>query len=126
MKLFWRGAWLEAPGYDVPASGILITVSAAIPLIGVENASGRKQRQPGRKVAVFLLTDGPRNTLRKARTKRDEPRFTGDYRTTMVLGRDARSGQPVVALAARVPAGGAADGRSPGPGPVGAGRIFRW
>jgi predicted dehydrogenase len=104
MKLFWRGAWLEAPGYDVPASGTLITVSAAIPLIGVENASGRKQRQPGRKVAVFLLTDGPRNTLRKARTKRDEPRFTGDYRTTMVLGREAGSGQPVVALAARVPA----------------------
>jgi predicted dehydrogenase len=103
MKLFWRDAWLEAPAYEVPPSGIAIAVSAAIPLIEVENASGRTQRRPGRKVAVFLLTDGPRNTLRKARTKRDEPRFTGDYRTTLVLGRDPGTGQAVVALAARVP-----------------------
>ena len=63
MKLFWRDAWLEAPAYEVPPGGIAIAVSAAIPLIEVENASGRKQRRPGRKVAVFLLTDGPRNTL---------------------------------------------------------------
>jgi len=103
MKLLWRDAWLDAPGYEVPDGGVAIAVSAAIPLVEVENASGRKQRRPGRKVAVFLLTDGPRSTVRKARTKRDEPRFTGDYRTIVVLGHTAGEGDPVVALAPRVP-----------------------
>ena len=74
MKLLWRDAWIEVPGYEAPVGGIPIAVSAAVPLVKVENASGRRQRRPGRKVAVFLLTDGPRSTLRKARTKRDEPR----------------------------------------------------
>ena len=103
MKMLWRGAWLEAPGFEVPEDGTLIEVFAAIPLVKVENASGRQQRRPGRKVAVFLLTDGPRSTLRKARTKREEPRFTGDYRTTVVLGQAIPSGPRVVALAPRVP-----------------------
>ena len=101
MKVLWRDAWIEAPGFEVPESGIPIEVSAAIPLVKVENASGRRQRRPGRKVAVFLLTDGPRSTLRKARTKRDEPRFTGDYRITVVLGQAIGSGRRVVALAPR-------------------------
>ena len=103
MKLLWRDAWIEVPGYEVPESGIVIEVSAAIPLVKVENASGRRQRRPGRKVAVFLLTDGPGSTLRKARTKRSEPRFTGDYRTTVVVGHAIPSRQRVVALAPRVP-----------------------
>jgi predicted dehydrogenase len=103
MKVLWRDAWIEVPGFEVPESGIPIEVSAAIPLAKVENASGRRQRRPGRKVAVFLLTDGPRSTLRKARTKRDEPRFTGDYRITVVLGQAIGSGRQVVALAPRVP-----------------------
>jgi predicted dehydrogenase len=103
MKVLWRGAWIEAPGFEVPEIGIPIEISAAIPLAEVENASGRRQRRPARKVAVFLLTDGPRSTLRKARTKRDEPRFTGDYRITVVLGQAIGSGRRVVALAPRVP-----------------------
>ncbi len=103
MKLLWHDAWLDAPGYEVPVGAVPVAVSASIPLVEVENASGRKQRRPGRKVAVFLATDGPRNTLRKARTKRDEPRFTGDYRTSLVLGQDLGAGQAVVALAPRVP-----------------------
>jgi predicted dehydrogenase len=103
MKLLWRDAWMEAPGYEVPKDGIPISVSAAIPLVRVENASGRRQRRPGRKLAIFLLTDGPRSTLRKARTKRDEPRFTGDYRTIVVVGEVIGSGERVVALAPRVP-----------------------
>jgi predicted dehydrogenase len=103
MKLFWRGAWMESPGYEVPEAGVLIDVTAAVPLVKVENASGRLTRNPRRKVAVFLMTDGPRSTLRKARTKRDEPRFTGDFRTSVVLGALIPSGQPVVALASRVP-----------------------
>ena len=47
---------------------------------------GGGQRRPGRKVAVFLLTDGPHSTLRKARTKRDELGSSGDYRIAVVLG----------------------------------------
>jgi predicted dehydrogenase len=57
-----------------------------------------------RKVAVFLYTDGPWITLRKARTKREEPRFTGDFRATIVLGEVIATGRRVVALASRVPA----------------------
>ena len=90
MKLLWRGAWMEAPGLRGPGR--------RGPDRGVRDDPARRggerlraqQRRPGRKVAVFLLTDGPRNTLRKARTKRDEPRFTGDYRITVVLGRGIR------------------------------------
>ena len=103
MKLLWRDAWMEVPGFAVPEAGIPIAVSASIPLVKIENASGRQQRRPWRKVAVFLLTDGPRSTLRKARTKREEPRFTGDYHTAVVLGQALPSGRPVVALALRVP-----------------------
>ena len=103
MKLLWRGEWIETPGYEVPADGVLIGVTATVPLFTLKNASGRQQRRPGRKVAVFLYTDGPRITLRKARTKREEPRFTGDFRVTLVLGDALDSGRRVVALASRVP-----------------------
>src|SRR5260370_35301928 len=103
MKLLWRDAWLDVPGYEVPQVGQAIAVSAAIPLVAVRTAPGRRQRNPGRKVAVFLLTDGPRSRLRKAGTKREEPRFTGDYRITVVLGQALPSGPRVVALASRVP-----------------------
>ena len=92
MKLLWRDAWIDVPGLRGAQAASPIAVSAAIPLLAVENASGRRQRQPGRKVAVFLLTDGPRSTLRKARTKREEPRYTGDYRITVVLGQALPSG----------------------------------
>ena len=105
MKLLWRGAWMESPGYEIPEGGVLIQVAAAVPLVRVENASGRMTRRPRRKVAVFLFTDGPRSTLRKARTKRDEPRFTGDFRISVVLGELLPSGDRVVALASRVPPG---------------------
>jgi len=103
MKLLWRDQWIETPGYEVPADGVPIGVSATVPLVTLKNASGRQQRRPGRKVAVFLYTDGPRITVRKARTKREEPRFTGDFRVTLVLGDALGSGRRVVALACRVP-----------------------
>jgi predicted dehydrogenase len=103
MKLLWRGDWIEAPGYEVPADGVAISVRATVPLVTLRNASGRQQRRPGRKVAVFLYTDGPRITVRKARTKREEPRFTGDFRVTLVLGEAIASGRTVLALACRVP-----------------------
>jgi predicted dehydrogenase len=103
MKLLWRDDWIDAPGYEVPADGVAISVRATVPLVTLRNASGRQQRRPGRKVAVFLYTDGPRITLRKARTKREEPRFTGDFRVTLVLGEAIASGRTVIALACRVP-----------------------
>ena len=103
VKLLWHGAWMEAPGYELPAGGVLIEVAAALPLVRVENASGRLTRRPHRKAAIFLLTDGPRRTLRKARTKRDEPRFTGDFRTSLVLGELIPSGHRIIALGSRVP-----------------------
>jgi predicted dehydrogenase len=105
MKVLWRGDWMEAPGYEVPQGGILIQVTAAVSLARVENASGRLTRRPGRKVMVFLATDGPARTLRKARTKRDEPRFTGDFRISAVLGEVLPSGPRAIALASRVPPG---------------------
>ena len=59
MKLLWRGEWIETPGYEVPADGVLIGVTATVPLFTLKNASGRQQRRPGRKVAVFLLHGRP-------------------------------------------------------------------
>lgn len=103
MRLLWHNKWIETPGYDTPDGAILIEVSASIPLVRLEHASGRQQRKPGRKVAVFLYTDGPRSTLRKARTKRDEARFTGDLWATVVLGTVIPGERLVAALASRVP-----------------------
>jgi len=103
MKMLWQGAWTETPGYEVPDSGVLLEVESAIPLVTVKNASGRQTRRPGRKVATFLLTDGPVRTVRKARTKREEPRFTGDFRTSLVSGTIVGTAAPVLAIAPRVP-----------------------
>jgi predicted dehydrogenase len=103
VKLLWHASWMDTPGYEVPDGGVLIRVAAAVPLASLENASGRVTRQPGRKVMTFLFTDGPRNTLRKARTKLDEPKFTGDFRVSVVLGEAVPSGRRLIALAPRVP-----------------------
>jgi hypothetical protein len=104
MKLLWYGEWIETPGYEAPDGSVLIDVSGAVPLVTLKNASGRRQRRPGRKVAVFLVTDGPRSTSRKAKTKLEEPRFTGDLRVCVVLGEVVGTGRRVVALAPRVAA----------------------
>jgi predicted dehydrogenase len=104
MKLLWHGVWMETPGYEVPDDGVLIEVLAAMPLVKLEHASGRQTRNPRRKVAIFLLTDGLRRTVRKARTKHEEPRYTGDFRVTVVLGAVRPSGRRVIALASRSPA----------------------
>lgn len=103
MKLLWHGQWLETPGYEVPQAGVLVGVTATVPLLALKNASGRRQRRPGRKVAVFMYTDGPQITVRKAQTKREEPRFTGDFRVTVALGETIPDGRKVAALALRVP-----------------------
>ena len=103
MKLLWQGSWTDAPTYDVPEAGLLINVEATVPLWTIENASGRHTSRSLRKVLVFLLTDGPRSTFRKARTKAKEPYFNGDFRVALVLGRAIPSSAHVVALAIRVP-----------------------
>jgi predicted dehydrogenase len=103
MKLLWHGSWMDTPGFHLPDQGVLVEVEAVLPLLRLENASGRSTRRPQRKAAVFLMTDGPRSTLRKVRTKREEPRFTGDFRVAVVLGRTIPSRERVVALAARTP-----------------------
>jgi predicted dehydrogenase len=103
MKLFWQGSWMDTPGYDVPDAAILINVDMAVPLLRLEHASGRVTRRPYRKVATFLWTDGPRSTLRKVRTKRAEPSFTGDFRTVLILGRMIPSQKSIVAIGCRVP-----------------------
>ena len=94
---------METPGYDVPYAAILIDVAMAVPLLRLEHASERVTRRPFRKFATFLYTDGPRSTLRKARSKRAEPRFTGDFRVAVVLGRMIPGGKSVIALGCRVP-----------------------
>jgi predicted dehydrogenase len=103
VQLMWHGSWMHAPGYQVPAHSVLIEVEATLPLLRLENASARPARQPGRKVAVFLMTDGPRSTIRKARTKRNEPTFTGDFRVAVIIGHEITSRKRVAALATRVP-----------------------
>ncbi len=103
MKLLWHGTWMDVPGYCASEPGVLIDVDAAMPIWRIEAASARPTRQPRRKVAVFLMTDGLRSTVRKAQTKRNEPRFSGDYRVAVVAGRTIPASHPVVALALRVP-----------------------
>ena len=104
VKLLWNGTWTDTPGFQVPEPGVLIDVELTLPLWTIDNASGRRTSRPFRKVLVFLVTDGFRRTLRKARTKGKEPAFTGDFRVVLVLGRAIPSGARVVALALRVPA----------------------
>jgi predicted dehydrogenase len=103
VKLLWRGTWIDAPAYHAEEPGIVVDVDAVLPLWRIEAASARPTRRPHRKVAVFLMTDGLRSTLRKARTKRQEPLFSGDYRVAVLLGRTMSVNQRVIALALRVP-----------------------
>lgn len=103
MKLLWNRNWLDVPGYHVSGSGVLLSVEGALPLWRISDAPARHVRRPNRKVLVFLLTEGPRSTFRKARTKHQEPHFTGDYWVSVIAGRTLTTGTPVVALALRVP-----------------------
>ncbi len=94
---------MDTPGYDVPDSAVLIEVDTTVPIRRLEHASGRVTRRPYLKVAAFLWTEGPRSTLRKVRTKREETLFTGDFRIALIQGRAIQSGKHVIALGCRVP-----------------------
>jgi predicted dehydrogenase len=103
MRLLWRTQWLAAPDYDVPSEGVALLVEASIPLVHLKHASGRVITHPTRKLLRFLLTDGPRATLAKARTKLTEERYFGDYWITLILGEREDHGAAAVALACRAP-----------------------
>ena len=124
MKLLWRGDWIETPGYEVPDGRVADRRVGH----GAADHAEERVRAPaaaaGRKVAVFLFTDGPKSTVRKARTKREEPRFTGDFRVTLVLGTVIGTGRRVVALAPRVAAVRPATGRPSRPGARRRGRLL--
>ncbi len=103
MKLLWQGSWIDAPGYDVPDSAVLIEVDKTVPIVLLEHASGRVTRRPYLKVAAFLWTEGPRRTLRKVQTKREETLYTGDFRIALIQGRAIHSRKRVIALGCRLP-----------------------
>ncbi len=102
MRLLWRDRWEETPAYAPAPDGLLIAVEASIPLVRIHRAAGRVLRNPGRKVLVFALSDGPSSTYRKAQTKLRERSFSSDYHVVLALGR-AGDGRRVLALACRVP-----------------------
>ncbi len=102
MKTLWSGSWIETPApHPVPGS-VRLAVEATVPLLAHGAAHGREFARPARKVASFLITDGPRATARKARSKRAERAYSGDYHLLLVLGHDAE-GNRRVALAPKAP-----------------------
>lgn len=101
VRTLWRDEWIDAPRPHPVAGSTLIEVEATVPLAPLGAAHGREFGSPARKVASFTVTDGPAATLRKARAKRAEDTFTGDYRLTLILGRSG--GTRIFALAPRAP-----------------------
>ncbi|MBA2523753.1 MAG: Gfo/Idh/MocA family oxidoreductase [Solirubrobacterales bacterium] len=106
MKLLWSDNWIEVPAPHPVRGSALIEVEATVPILPLTLAHGRRIEQPLRKLASFAATDGPAAALRKARAKRAEHGYTGDYHLVAVLGRavdgEGGGGGPrVVALAPR-------------------------
>ena len=104
MLELWHGEWLATPAPYAVVGSVPIRVEATAPLLPYGAAHGREFGSPVRKVASFAVTDGPAATLRKARSKRAEDGFTGDYHLVLVLGeRVDGGGGRVIALACRAP-----------------------
>ena len=96
---------MEAPCYARVQGSRLLAVERAVPLAPIANASGRVIDRPVAKFFRFLRTDGPVATLRKARAKRREPHYVGDYHVVAAHGRCMDSGEALVCIAPRsVPA----------------------
>lgn len=102
MKLLWMGEWLDAPCYSRPERSRLVRVLATHPVASLA-AMGRVYEDRYRKVLRFLVLEGPFSTYRKARSKVDEHRFSGDYHVNAVLGEDIDSGATLVGLACHAP-----------------------
>lgn len=103
MKLLWRGQWLDVPRYSDTAEAERVRVDQTVSLAHVENATGRTIDHPAVKVFSFLLTDGPRAVVRKARTKIVQAALTKDYHLVLALGRSGHLGKRLVCLAPRMP-----------------------
>jgi predicted dehydrogenase len=104
MKLLWRGRWIETPCYAPVPRGRLLSVERSAAVAEVRDARGQPLERPGTKLVRFLTTDGPRATLRKARSKLAETELTGDYHVVAALGRCADTGERLVCIAPRMPA----------------------
>jgi predicted dehydrogenase len=103
MRVLWHDRWLNAPGYGVIEGSRRIAVEGTVSLVALGDASGRVLRRRRTKFVRFLLTDGPRSTLRKVRSKLAEQRYTGDYRVVAIVGNDVGTGERVAGIACRVP-----------------------
>ncbi|MCO5327221.1 MAG: Gfo/Idh/MocA family oxidoreductase [Solirubrobacterales bacterium] len=101
MLTLWHGVWLRTPRPHPVPGAAEIRVTATAPIVPFGEAHGREFGSPLRKVASFTLTDGPAATLRKARSKRAEDAYTGDYCLALVLGDVGE--RRVLALAPRAP-----------------------
>jgi predicted dehydrogenase len=104
VKLLWRGSWIESPCYAPVARSRLLSIERSAPVADVRDASGRVLERRGTKLLRFLTTDGPRATLRKARSKLAETELTGDYHVVAAVGRCADTGERHVCIAPRMPA----------------------
>jgi predicted dehydrogenase len=107
MRTLWQDSWIEVPRPHPVAGSTLLEVEATAPIAPLGTAHGREIASPARKVASFLLTDGLRATARKARSKRAEYSYTGDYHLVLVLGAAASPSDAAparfLALAPRAP-----------------------
>ena len=102
MKLLWRDSWIDAPRpHRVPGSTLIEVEATVADRARSARPTGAGSSTRLRKVASFTVTDGPAATLRKARSKRAEPAYTGDYHLVAVLGR-AAPGEGLAAEGARV------------------------
>jgi predicted dehydrogenase len=86
MRLLWNGDWIETPAPTPVAGGVRLDVQATVPIAEVASPSGRVIRSPYRKALRFLTLDGPGDTLRKVRSKREDERLLRDYRIVAILG----------------------------------------
>ena len=104
MKLLWRGRWIEAPCFARVPRSRLLSIERSASVAVIRDASGRVLERRRTKLLRFLATDGPRATLRKARSKLAETELTGDYRVVAAVGRCADTGERHACIASRMPA----------------------
>lgn len=103
MKLMWNGAWIEAPTYLKVPNARLIRVESTLSLAKTANPSGRVIPGPVSKTLRFAVTEGPRSTYRKARSKLTSRQLVDDYRLVAAVGRCTETGARYVCLGCRVP-----------------------
>ncbi len=101
-RMLWRGAWIDVPAPHPVEASVLLAVEATVPLLPLGAVHGRDFGSPARKVASFVLTDGPLAAARKVRAKRAESGMTGDFHLVLAVG-TSPAGERLVALVPRAP-----------------------